>query len=78
MMQFSAKRISQLVPWENILVITNEKYKDEVAAQLPQVKPEHILTEPEKRDTAMAMLSGAIFARNLDPARLFRARGSHP
>ncbi|MBP7768697.1 mannose-1-phosphate guanylyltransferase [Candidatus Woesebacteria bacterium] len=67
MMQFSANRISQLVPWENIIVITNEKYKDEVAKQLPQVKREHIIAEPEKKDTALAMLTGAIFAHNLDP-----------
>lgn len=66
MMQYSAKRISQLVPWENIVVITNEKYKAEVAQQLPQVNPDNIISEPEKKDTALAMLTGALFIWNKD------------
>lgn len=67
MMQYSANRISQLVPWDHIIVITNEKYKDEISKQLPQIKPENIIAEPEKKDTALAMLTGAIFAHNQDP-----------
>lgn len=66
MMQFSANRIAQVVPWERIIVITNEKYKEEVTKQLPQINPENILAEPEKKDTALAMLSGAIYAWNID------------
>lgn len=66
MMQFSANRIAQVVPWERIIVITNQKYKDEVAKQLPQINPENIIAEPEKKDTALAMLTGALYAWNKD------------
>lgn len=67
MMQLSANRINKLVPWEHIIVVTNEKYRDEVAQQLPQVPKENIIAEPEKRDTALAMLTGSLFAYNNDP-----------
>lgn len=67
MMQYSANRIAQLVPWERIIVVTNEKYKAEISKQLPQIKPENIIAEPAKKDTALAMLTGAIFAHNQDP-----------
>lgn len=66
MMQFSANRIAQFVPWERIIVITNEKYKDEIAKQLPQIDPNNIIAEPAKKDTALAMLTGAIHAWNQD------------
>ena len=67
MMQFTANRISKLVSWERIIVVTNELYKADVAKQLPQVPEANIIAEPEKRDTALAMLAGAVFAQNLDP-----------
>ena len=66
MMQFSANRIAQFIPWERIIVITNEKYKDEITQQLPQINPANIIAEPEKKDTALAMLTGAIHAWNQD------------
>lgn len=67
MLQYSANRISKLVPWHKIIVVTNLKYKDEIAKQLPQILPENILSEPEKKDTALAMLTGALYAKNQDP-----------
>lgn len=66
-MQIAAQRINQLVAWKNVIVVTNEKYREEVAKQLPEVPKEQILAEPAKRDTALAMLVGAIFAKRLDP-----------
>jgi mannose-1-phosphate guanylyltransferase len=66
MMQFSANRIAQVVPWDRILVITNLKYKDEIVKQLPQINPENIIAEPDKKDTALAMLTGALYAWNKD------------
>lgn len=66
MMQFSANRISKLVPWDHIIVITNQMYQEEIGKQLPQIPKENIIAEPEKRDTALAMLTGAIYAANKD------------
>ncbi len=67
MMQVAAHRVTKLVAWDRVIVVTNKKYVAEVKAQLPQVPEENIIAEPQKRDTAMAMLTGALFARSKDP-----------
>lgn len=67
MMQLTASRITKLVPWSKVIVVTNKLYKQEVQEQLPEVPIENIIAEPEKRDTALAMLTGAMYAKNLDP-----------
>lgn len=66
MVQLSANRISKLIPWERIIVVTNDKYRDQLIKQLPQVPPTNIIAEPAKRDTALAMLVGTLFAYSLD------------
>lgn len=67
MMQLSAKRVSQIASWDHIIVVTNKSYFEEVKQQLPQVPEQNIIAEPEKKDTALAMLTGALYARSLDP-----------
>lgn len=66
MMQIAAARINKLVAWENIIVVTNKLYLEEVKSQLPEIKPENIIAEPAKRDTAAAMLIGALYAKSKD------------
>ena len=78
MMQIAASRISQLVDWSHIIVVTNHKYAKDVAKQLPQVDPQHILAEPEKKDTALAMLVGALYAKKQDKdAVIINAASDH-
>ncbi|PIR59097.1 MAG: mannose-1-phosphate guanylyltransferase [Candidatus Pacebacteria bacterium CG10_big_fil_rev_8_21_14_0_10_56_10] len=67
MMQVAADRTNQLVPWERTIVITNQLYLKEVRRQLPQVPEQNIICEPRQRDTALAMLVGAMFAQLKDP-----------
>lgn len=67
MMQVAAQRLTKIVPWERMIVVTNQSYIDEVREQLPEIPPENIIAEPKKKDTAMAMLAGALFAQNQDP-----------
>ncbi len=45
-------RYSKIIPKENILVVTNAKYKDFVLEQLPELKEEQVLLEPFRRNTA--------------------------
>ncbi|MCA9369888.1 MAG: NTP transferase domain-containing protein [Pseudomonadales bacterium] len=66
MMQLTADRIAKIVPPERIIVVTNQRYKEEVAAQLPEVPAENIIAEPEKKDTALAMLTGSLLAYSKD------------
>ncbi|MFZ5376970.1 MAG: mannose-1-phosphate guanylyltransferase [Patescibacteria group bacterium] len=67
MMQLAAERIAKLVNWHKIIVVTNKLYEKEVRLQLPQVPKDNIICEPQKRDTALAMLVGALFAKSKDP-----------
>lgn len=67
MLQLTAERISQIVPWENIIVVTNTLYEDEVKKELPKVPAEQVIAEPSRRETAMAMLVGSLYAKSLDP-----------
>lgn len=66
MMQATADRMSKLVNWDKMIVVTNKLYQDDVKQQLPEIPPENIIAEPQKKDTAIAMLTGALFAKNKD------------
>lgn len=67
LMQLAVNRITKIIPWHKIIVVTNELYIEEVRKQLPEVPVQNIIAEPQKRDTAMAMLVGAMLAKRLDP-----------
>ncbi len=45
-------RFLPIVPAENFLVVTNAAYKDLVLEHLPLVKPDQVLCEPMRRNTA--------------------------
>ena len=46
------ERFSRIVPQENILVITGDRYGNLVKEQIPELKKENILLEPYVRNTA--------------------------
>lgn len=51
-LQMTYDRYARIVPEENILIVTAERYFDLVREQLPQLPGENILLEPYKRNTA--------------------------
>ena len=51
-MQLTFDRMAQIVPRENILIVTSERYHDLVKEQIPDILEENILLEPYKRNTA--------------------------
>lgn len=67
MVQVTADRINQILPWEKIIVVTNKLYADEIKKELPKIPPQNIIAEPEKKETALAMLVGTLYAKSLDP-----------
>ncbi len=67
LLQQTVDRILDMIPWERVIVVTNEKYVEDVRAQLPEVPAENIIAEPAKRDTALAMGLGAVIAQKRDP-----------
>lgn len=58
-------RISSLIPYEDIFIITNELLVDEIRRYLPLLPAENVIPEPCKRNTApcLALASAYIAAR---------------
>lgn len=60
LIQKTFNRLSNLIPTENIYVLTNEKYNALVLEQLPQVTQEQVLLEPAMRNTAPCILYASL------------------
>lgn len=52
LIQQTFDRFSELCPAENIYVVTNAQYEAQVREQLPSLKAEQVLLEPDRRNTA--------------------------
>ncbi|MDR1699386.1 MAG: mannose-1-phosphate guanylyltransferase [Prevotellaceae bacterium] len=52
LLQMTFDRFRKVVPVENILIASNLIYRDMVLEQLPELKPEQVLLEPARRNTA--------------------------
>lgn len=48
-------RVAQILPPAAIFVSTNERYRDKCLEALPDLRPENVLTEPARRNTAPAI-----------------------
>jgi len=67
LLQKTFSRLAQLIPTENILILTNEKYNDIVLAQLPEVSQEQVLLEPAMRNTAPCILYASLKIKKQNP-----------
>lgn len=67
LLQMSYDRIRNLIPASNILIMTNERYADLVAEQLPEVPADQILFEPARRNTAPCIAWAAWHIAARDP-----------
>lgn len=65
--QSTYERFRQIVPAENIFVVTNEKYRNLLTEQLPQLSDEQILVEPIRRNTAPCIAYASYKLLNIDP-----------
>ncbi|MFY7742394.1 MAG: mannose-1-phosphate guanylyltransferase [Flavobacterium sp.] len=70
LIQKTFSRLSKLIPAENILILTNEKYNDLVLTQLPMVKQEQVLLEPAMRNTAPCILYASLKIQKMNPNAL--------
>lgn len=70
LIQKTFDRLSKLIPIENILILTNEKYNDLVLEQLPMVKQEQVLLEPAMRNTAPCILYASLKIKKNNPDAL--------
>lgn len=67
LIQKTFSRLSKLIPLENILILTNEKYKELVLQQLPLVQENQVLLEPAMRNTAPCILYASLKIQKQNP-----------
>ncbi|MBN4057851.1 mannose-1-phosphate guanylyltransferase [Olleya sp. AH-315-K02] len=67
LMQKTFSRLSQLIPSENIFILTNERYNDLVFQQLPNVTKRQVVLEPAMRNTAPCILYASLKIQKENP-----------
>lgn len=67
LIQRTFERINMLVPSQNILIATNERYEKLVLKQLAKIKQSQLLLEPSMRNTAPCILYAALKIHNQNP-----------
>ena len=67
LIQKTFSRLAKLIPVENILILTNERYNDLVLEQLPMVKQAQVLLEPAMRNTAPCILYASLKIQKENP-----------
>lgn len=78
LLQQTFSRIAKFIPEENILILTNERYKSLVLEQLPVLKVEQLVLEPAMRNTAPCILLAALKIEKWNPnARMLVAPSDH-
>lgn len=70
LIQKTFSRLSKIIPAENILILTNERYKDLVLEQLPQATEGQVLLEPAMRNTAPCILYASLKIQKQNPDAL--------
>ena len=70
LIQKTFSRLSKIIPVENILILTNERYNDLVLEQLPMVQPSQVLLEPAMRNTAPCILYASLKIQQQNPDAL--------
>lgn len=60
-------RLSPVAPPERVMVVTGNAHRDSVAAQLPELLPENLITESEPKDSSAAIGLAAAILELRDP-----------
>jgi mannose-1-phosphate guanylyltransferase len=66
LIQMTYERLLNIVPAENIYILTNEKYVELVSSQLPDIDRGRILTEPQRKNTAPCIAYAAAKIQVID------------
>ncbi len=76
--QQTFERLKKIIPAKQIYILTNERYRDLIKMQLPEVNDNQIIAEPVMRNTAPAILYAAkkIYKQNPE-ANLLIAPSDH-
>lgn len=78
LLRMTYDRLLHVSPREQVYILTNELYKDLVLRQLPELTPDQVLTEPERKNTAPCIAYAAAKLYALNPkANLIVAPADH-
>ena len=78
LLQMAFDRLQDIVPVENILLITNESYGTLIRQQLPEISDSQILMEPARRNTAPCIAWAAHHIQAINPnAKMMVAPSDH-
>lgn len=67
LLQTTYKRYAKFINKENIIVMSNERYKDLILQQLPQLPAANLLLEPMRRNTVPSVVWAAIHLTRFNP-----------
>lgn len=67
LIQSTFERFLPICPAENIFVVTHEEHAAIVREQLPRLKPDQILTEPMRKNTAACIAYASYKIQQMDP-----------
>ena len=67
LIQKTFSRLAQIIPKENIFILTNERYNDLVFEQLPGVTQRQVVLEPAMRNTAPCILYASLKIQKENP-----------
>jgi len=67
LIQHTFDRFAYFIPTDNIYVVTSEEYRDIVIGQLPQIRPENIVCEPSRKNTAPCIAYIAYKLETINP-----------
>lgn len=78
MLQLTVKRIHEIIPYEQMFIVTNIQYVSEVKKQIPKIPFENIIGEPVGRNTAPCVGLAAIMLKQFDEkASMFIVPADH-
>ncbi len=66
-LQLTVDRLDGALPFKNIYIVTNEKYKNIIKTQLPRIQDYQIICEPTRNNTAPCILLAALKIQKADP-----------
>ncbi len=67
LLQKTFNRLANIIPTENIFILTNERYNDLVFNQLPEVTKRQVVLEPAMRNTAPCILYASLKIQKENP-----------
>ncbi len=78
LLQQTFARFEKVCPTENIIIVTNKDHSKQVQEQLPKLKSEQILAEPQRRNTAPCIaFANFMIARKNPKANIIVAPSDH-